>query len=56
MISIEKSLKSFNTFIADLRVELAERVKQQIEKQLEADVEAWLHRGYHERRAKVGQR
>jgi len=40
MISIEKSLKSFNTFIAALRVALAARVKQQIEKQLEADVAA----------------
>lgn len=56
MVSIEKTIKSFNTFMADLRVALAEEVRRRIEKQLEADVEAWLHRGYHERRVKVGQR
>ncbi len=44
MASIRKSNESFNTFITELRVELAELVRQRIETQLEADVEAWLRR------------
>ncbi len=56
MISIEKTIESFNNFIIDLRAELAREVEQRIEKQLEVDVEAWLHRGYHERREQVGNR
>jgi hypothetical protein len=56
MVRIEKTIESFNTFNTGLRVVLAEEVRRRIEKQLEVDVEAWLHRGYHERREKVGQR
>jgi transposase-like protein len=56
MVSIEKSGESFKAFITDLQQELAAKVKQRIEAQLESDVEDWLHRGYHERRERVGQR
>lgn len=56
MVSIEKTLTNFNCFITDLQVKLAGEVQRCINAQLEDDVEAWLHRGYHERRAKVGTR
>lgn len=56
MLSIEKTIGSFKTFMEELRQEVAAMVTRRIEAQLEADVEAWLHRGYHERRARVGQR
>lgn len=56
MISIENSIKSFKTFIAELQVEVAALVTRRIEAQLEADVEGWLHRRYHGRRRQVGQR
>jgi hypothetical protein len=56
MVSIEKTPTNFNNFITDLRVKLAGEVQRRIKAQLEDDVEAWLHRGYHERRAKVGAR
>ena len=56
MQSIEKSNGSFKTFITELEQALAVAVTQRINAQLEADVEGWLHRGYHERRAGVGQR
>jgi transposase-like protein len=56
MVSIKNSITDFNTFISGLQMEFAERVRQRIEAQLEADVERWLHRGYHERRVQVGQR
>lgn len=56
MVSIGKTGENFNTFMSELQLALAEEIRRRIEQQLEADVEAWLHRGYHERRAKVGQR
>lgn len=56
MLSIEKTITSYKTFMTDLQAALAEWVTRRIEAQLEADVEAWLHRGYHERRKRVGQR
>jgi transposase-like protein len=56
MVSIKNSSESFNTFITDLQGALAKMVTHRIEAQLEADVKAWLHRGYHERRVRVGQR
>jgi len=56
MVSIEKTSESFKTFITDLQQELAALVKRRIEARLERDVEGWLHRGYHERRERVGQR
>lgn len=43
----------FNEFFADLQKVLAEEVVRQIEAQLEADVDAWLFRDAHERRATV---
>ena len=56
MVSIKKTSTNFNSFITELRTELAAEVQRRINAQLEDDVEAWLHRGYHERRAKVGAR
>lgn len=56
MVSIGKSITNFNKVITDLRVALAREVERRITAQLEDEVEAWLHRGYHERRAKVGAR
>lgn len=56
MLSIEKTSESFKRFITSLHRELAEVVARRINAQLEADVEAWLHRGYHERRHRVGHR
>lgn len=56
MVSIGKTITNFNNFITDLQVALAREVERRINAQLEDDVEAWLHRGYHERRAKVGAR
>jgi hypothetical protein len=56
MISIKKTNTNFNSFITDVRAELAGEVERRINAQLEDDVEAWLHRGYHERRATVGAR
>lgn len=56
MVSIEKTITNFNRFITDLQAELAGEVQRRINAQLEDDVEAWLHRGHHERRTKVGAR
>jgi transposase-like protein len=42
-----------NRFWAELQAQLAQAVIERVEKQLEAEVEAWLHRGYHQRRCHV---
>ncbi|NPV65672.1 MAG: hypothetical protein HPY64_00880 [Anaerolineae bacterium] len=56
MTSIEKTLTNFNSFLTELQAALAGEVQRRINAQLEDEVEAWLHRGYYERRAKVGAR
>jgi len=56
MIRIDDTRDCFNSFLADMREELAGWVTQRIEARLEADVEAWLHRGPHQRRGSVGHR
>lgn len=42
-----------NRFLAELQPKLVQMVIGSLEEQLEADVEAWLHRGYHQRRRHV---
>jgi transposase-like protein len=56
MLSIENSVDGFNAFITELQQEVGQWVTRRIEARLEADVDDWLHRGHHERRASVGQR
>lgn len=43
----------FQTFFTQLQAQLRNQVQQAIETQLETDVTQWLHRDYHQRRAKI---
>ncbi len=56
MVRIGKIHGSFKRLISDVRQKLAEEVTRYINSHLEAEVEAWLYRGYHERRKGVGRR
>lgn len=52
-MKIPAGVQSVNQFFADIQQQVTGLVIRCIEDQLEADVEAWLHRGYHERRCRV---
>lgn len=54
MISIDKSVASFKSFIEDVRRGISQWVARRMEVQLEAEVEAWLHRRPYVRRERVG--
>lgn len=56
MISIENQAESFNSFVDEWREKVKEGVSRAIEEQLEREVEGWLYRGWHGRRARVGRR
>lgn len=56
MTSIRESLSGFNGFVSELQAGVCGWVTRQIEQQLAGEVDAWLHRSSHERRAGVGQR
>jgi transposase-like protein len=56
MISIDKTVASFNSFVDELRRELSQWVSQHLEARLEVEVEAWLHRGQYVRRKQGGRR
>jgi transposase-like protein len=53
---IKGDVKSVKQFLDELKREVVKGVIWHIEAQLEADVEAWLHRGYHERRQGITRR
>jgi hypothetical protein len=50
---IRGEIQSVKRLVDGLKQEFAMQVVWHIEAQLEADVEAWLHRGYHQRRKGV---
>jgi plasmid replication initiation protein len=43
----------FNGFFEELQATIRQQVSQAIEAQLETEVERWLYRDYHEKRASV---
>ncbi len=54
MISIENTVGSFKSFVADLHQRLKDWISRQIEAEFEAEVAAWLHRQPYARRSRVG--